>query len=592
MTETRVCQNCKGNFVIEPADFNFYKKISVPPPTWCPNCRAVRRMSWRNMWHLFKKADAKTGEFVFSAVPPDSPVKIYDKDYWLSDEWDPLSYGREIDWSRPFLTQFFELLHDVPIPAHSVQGLVNCEYCTNISYAKNCYLVRAASYTEDSAYLIWDGYSKQCMDSHMTDHCEFSYGNVNTTKCYKTFFSVNCEDCQDVWLSKDCNGCSSCVGCVGLRNKSYHIFNQPYSKEEYVKKIAELRLGSRTAFNECQKKAHALWLSFPVKYMQGIQNVDVSGDYIYESKNTHESFRVKGAEDCKYCLNLLVGPNKDCYDYSNWGLGSELLYESLVCGDQTYNLKFCWNCFGGSKNIQYSIFCPGAQDIFGCISAHKKQYCILNKQYSKEEYLALVPKLIAHMNAMPYVDKKGRVYAYGEFFPSEMSPFPYNVSEAQELYPKTKEQVLAEGLWWRDEDKKEYAATKRAADFGDNIKDVGAEILKETLRCAHGGTCQEECVTAFRIIPRELEFLKQFNLPLPDLCPNCRHYERLQFRNVPRYFDRQCQCSGQMDATRTYRNTAAHTHGAVVCPNKFKTTYAPDRSEMVYCEQCYNAEVA
>ena len=113
-----------------------------------------------------------------------------------------------------------------------MQSVVNSEYCMNASYIKNCYFTRGAAHAEDCAYVIWDEASKQCMDSHMTDHCELGYGNVNTIRCYKAISSVNCEDCQDVIFSKDCVSCSNCFGCVGLRGKSYHIFNAPYSKEE------------------------------------------------------------------------------------------------------------------------------------------------------------------------------------------------------------------------------------------------------------------------------------------------------------------------------------------------------------------------
>ena len=35
MDETRVCQNCKKDFVIEPDDFLFYEKMKVPAPTFC-----------------------------------------------------------------------------------------------------------------------------------------------------------------------------------------------------------------------------------------------------------------------------------------------------------------------------------------------------------------------------------------------------------------------------------------------------------------------------------------------------------------------------------------------------------------------------
>src|SRR5215213_3905646 len=97
-TEQKTCQNCKGQFTIEPEDFDFYEKIKVPPPTWCPECRFVRRMLWRNDWHLFKKKAENSGKEVFSFLPSESPIKIYDRDYWNSDAWDPLEYGKEYDW--------------------------------------------------------------------------------------------------------------------------------------------------------------------------------------------------------------------------------------------------------------------------------------------------------------------------------------------------------------------------------------------------------------------------------------------------------------------------------------------------------------
>ena len=53
--ENRICQNCKKDFTIEPEDFNFYEKIKVPPPTWCPECRMIRRMNYRNERSLYKQ---------------------------------------------------------------------------------------------------------------------------------------------------------------------------------------------------------------------------------------------------------------------------------------------------------------------------------------------------------------------------------------------------------------------------------------------------------------------------------------------------------------------------------------------------------
>ena len=50
--QTKSCQNCKKDFTIETEDFNFYEKMKVPPPTWCPECRMIRRFSFQNTWNL------------------------------------------------------------------------------------------------------------------------------------------------------------------------------------------------------------------------------------------------------------------------------------------------------------------------------------------------------------------------------------------------------------------------------------------------------------------------------------------------------------------------------------------------------------
>jgi len=579
--ETKNCQNCKKDFIIEPEDFNFYEKIKVPPPTFCPECRFQRRMTWRNDWHLFKKKDAHTGKEIFSFLPEESEIKVVDRDYWISDAFDPMKYGKDYDFSKPFLEQFRELLYTVPLPAHSMINIVNCQYCTNANNIKGCYLVRGASYTEDSAYLIWDGFSKTCFDSHMTNKCELSYGNVNVSECYKTFFSVDCESSQELILCKDCIGCNSCFGSMGLRNKSYCIFNQEYSKEEYQKKISELNLGSHQNFQMLKNKAYEHWKKYPQKYIHGYQNVNVSGDYIYESKNAHNCFRVRGGvEDSKFVQNITTKGVKDCYDYSNFGDNVELIYESLIIGQGASNVKFSTQAVSNIKNITYCVFCfPNNSDLFGCVSLRNKQYCILNKQYTKEEYEKLVPKIIQHMNDMPYVDKKGRIYKYGEFFPSEFSFLPYRVSAAYEFFPLTEEEVKEKGFLWYETGKQDYKITLKNEDITDNIKDADESILDHVIECAHHESCGYECTRAFRIIKMELDFLKRMNLPLPRLCTNCRHHERVSLRNPPHLFHRTCMCS---------QNNHAHKGH---CENKFETSYAPDRPEIIYCEKCYQAEV-
>jgi len=52
---SKICQNCKNKFTIEPEDFEFYKKIDVPEPTFCPDCRNRERIEQRNPIELWKR---------------------------------------------------------------------------------------------------------------------------------------------------------------------------------------------------------------------------------------------------------------------------------------------------------------------------------------------------------------------------------------------------------------------------------------------------------------------------------------------------------------------------------------------------------
>jgi hypothetical protein len=208
------------------------------------------------------------------------------------------------------------------------------------------------------------------------------------------------------------------------------------------------------------------------------------------------------------------------------------------------------------------------------------------------------------MNKMPYVDKKGRVYKYGEFFPPELSPFAYNETIAQEYFPLTKEQALAQGYRWKDPEERNIKPDYYTKDLPDHIKDVKDDILGKIIQCAHSqvkedgsleANCNEQCTTAFKIIPQELEFYRRMNLPLPRLCPNCRHFQRLKQRNPLKLWHRKCQCQGTYgqnpNNSNIYQNQTTHFHQNKPCSNEFYTSYAPDRPEIVYCDKCYNKEL-
>jgi len=602
-SETKVCQNCKNKFSIQPEDFRFYKKVGVPAPTFCPECRAQRRLTFRSGRILYKRKIEGVDKPVFSCISPASPFKVYHADYWWSNEMDAMQYGKDYDFSKSLFDQLKELMLQAGLPHKSILEAVDSPYSDNAAHIKNCYLMFNTGTSENCAYGINIEYCKDCYDNSDLAKCELCYDGFMLAGCYKTFFSSNCADCQEVIFCSDCVNCHNCFGCVGLRHKKYHIFNKSYLKEEYFKKIKEFDIGSYRNILSLNKKAKEFWLKFPIKFMHGRKNVNVTGEDIYNSKNIFDSYGIKDCEDMRYCQLILFWPSKDCYDMAV--AGGELCYEIEESGG--YNIKFCWKNMpksvkthdAGLYEMEYTISSSNSHYLFACVGLRHKQYCILNKQYTKEEYEELVPKIKQHMNDMPYTDKKGRIYKYGEFFPAELSPFAYNETIASEYFPLTKEQALEQGYNWYDKPKPEYKPTIKAANLPDNIKEVDNSILKEVIECQAGtvpeasGTVPDSCQGsgAFRLIPSELKFYKKMNIPLPRLCPDCRHQERIKQRNPMKLWKRQCQCTGKISSNKLYKNTIEHSHENKPCSNTFQTTYAPKRKEIVYCEKCYLKEV-
>ena len=156
------------------------------------------------------------------------------------------------------------------------------------------------------------------------------------------------------------------------------------------------------------------------------------------------------ATDCKWCQFITCKSVKDCWDYSGWGNNAELVYESFTTGENISNVKFSGHCVADTINTEYSLNCVTSKNNFGCVNLKRKSFCILNKEYSKEEYEILKEKIIEDMKKNPYMDEQGRSWSYGELFQPGFSKFAYNNSTAYKFFPKTKEEALKCGYTWND----------------------------------------------------------------------------------------------------------------------------------------------
>ncbi|TSC67883.1 MAG: Uncharacterized protein G01um101466_619 [Parcubacteria group bacterium Gr01-1014_66] len=584
--EIKACQNCKNPFTIEPEDFAFYEKIKVPPPTWCPECRLQRRFAFDNAFHLYKRACDLCGKEVVSRYSLAKKYRVYCPLCWWSDKWDAVDYGRDYDFSRSFFEQLRELWHEVPLLGLSVdlQTAIESPYTNDTGHLKECYLLFVADYSERSLYGYYVTRSNDCVDSIFVQSCESSYDLFHAFRVYRGIgieYSYSCNDSAFLW---QCVNCQNCFASANLRNKQYYLFNQPYTREGYFEKIREYDLGSYKNYVRLKEEMRLHRLKYPVKTFFHEFSTDTTGLFVHSSRNCKNCFEIVGGENCKYVSFILTPTVKDSYDYTCWGDNAEMVYEGMVVGEKVRNVQFGDETGIGLYDAYYTKLCTTSSNLFGCISMRTKSYCILNKQYTKAEYENLIPKIIAQMHEMPYRDATGRIYRYGEFFPAELSAFAYNETLAQQYYPLTKEKASAQGYAWKEEESSRHTITIRAQELPDHIRDVSDDILKESIACG-------SCGKAYRLIPQELAFYRNMNIPVPRQCFYCRLNERMKDQPHPmRLWKRVCQCAGAGSENDVYHNTASHHHGTSPCRNEFETSYVPERPEIVYCEPCYQQE--
>ncbi|MFA6273712.1 MAG: hypothetical protein WC662_00950 [Candidatus Paceibacterota bacterium] len=578
-SENKICQNCKNDFVIEFEDFNFYEKMKVPAPTFCPECRLTRKMATFNVRNLYNRNCDNCSQKMVSIFNKNSSYKVWCFDCYFSEKFDPIDYGVDYDFSIDFFTQYENFRRNVPLLCMEQSGnnSEGCEYANYTYGSKNIYLSHNVAKSEDVYYSVFvNRDNRMCFDSLSFREDELCYEVVDSNHNYHSAFLTRSDSCIDSMFLFNCVNCQNCFMSSNQRNQNYVFRNKKLSKSEYEEAIKKENLASFSSLKKLTAEYDQLMKNTVVVFAKLTNAVNCTGDIIENSKNCLSSFYIWGSENIKY-VTYSVNSVKDSYDVLDSGRG-ERMYESICSGRGNYEVAFSSRTFG-SIQVYYCEGCIDLKDSFGCIGLRKKQYCIFNKQYEKEEYLTLVEKIKKHMDEVPYIDKNNCKYKFGEFFPAEISPFAYNETMAYEQFPLSKEKIVEKNFRWFDDLNRDYKATLKSENIPDNIFNVNDSILEETISCEHKGSCEHQCTKAFRIIPTELQFYKRMNLPLPRICPNCRYFLRLK-RSLPwRLWDRTCLCKNEK-----------HGHKGK-CKIEFGTPYSPDRPEIVYCKKCYQQEI-
>ncbi len=553
----KTCNKCSSSFEITDFEIKFLDKIApvfngikhrFPNPEMCPDCRAQLRTSHRNEQFMYKIKSSADGKDLVSVYSPDKPYKIFSQEYWFSDNWDPIDYGQTFDFTRSFFEQYYELSKDAPRANMVTVSNENSEYTTGTGFCKNCYILNSSEYCEDCYYGKLLQTCKNCIDTSYAYDSEILYECFNVKNCYNCKYTYNSQNSSDCSFCDNVSSCKNCFLCTNLSMKEYYFMNQKMSKDEYKDKIKEF-----TEYDGIQK-ALDLFIKLKKERVYKYSNITNSencfGDFIQSSKNCLNCYDVNDSEDC---MNLHVGVKcKDIVDCSNMYINPELSYQVLGT-IETFNVHFCLYVFY-SNDLFYCENCYSCKNCFGCSGLRNKQYCIFNKQYSKENYDELAQKIVEHMN---------ETQEWGRFFPAELSPFGYNETLANEYFPTEKNLALLSGFKWNNYESPLPNVEKfiNANKLPNRLKDIPDDILNWAIKC-------EVTNKPFKIIPQELKFYREHNLTIPRRHPDQRHKDRMKLR-APRRL---------------------HKDNCKKCGAEVQTTYN-DIDKNIYCEECYLKEV-
>lgn len=522
MAQKLQCRTCRVTFSISEFERAVIQRAAPPNHPFpaakdCPACREQRRLAFRNERQLYRRRCSATNVEIISVYDPAGPYQVYEQQVWWSDQYDPLAYGRDFDFSRGFFEQFAAL--DLAVPKLAILNAKseNCAYTNYSAENRDCYLLVGGLGARDCYYSYRVFYSADICDCFDLYRCELCYECFQCSELYDCSYSRDCHQSSHLVLCSDCIGCHDCFGCINLRNQRHMLYNQQLTETEYRRRLRELLSTSAD-----EKNRFAEFSSGQLHRAAHLVNVEhCSGDQLLNCKNCRQAFVLKNSEDCEH---VFTGENnRDCAD-ANFFDNCELQYNCSNL-EKNYRTAFgilVWYC----SDSFYLQSCFNSKNVFGCSGMKRGEYCILNKPYRADDYFKMIERIAQHMK---------ETGEWGEFFPLSLSPFAYNESTANDLYPLAEAQVQTLGGRWRSDDSQD-----QAADSGAGQAEAAAGGSGSSGICVCG-----DCGKRYRIVAQELKFYEKKGLAAPRRCPECRHRERMKQRRPRKLWPRICSVCGK-----------------------------------------------
>lgn len=281
--------------------------------------------------------------------------------------------------AETFFKELKRLISLYPKQPTFVLNSVNSDYANQVFYSENVkYAFDSANCTE-CAYIYDSFMCVNCVDCDYVIESQLIYDSTDAIKCFNCNYLQNCISMNDSDHCVECTGCHDVFGCVRLRNKAFCIFNRQLTEEQYrleVEKYKKLPLEKIFAIVE------ELKLRYPKTQTNESNNENSNyGDYFFNNKNCYLMFDASHNENSAYMYDSFH--SKMCMD-STYCAHNELDYQT-VDSARLFNsnyIVYSNSCVESS----YIFDCFDVKNSLGCVKLDHKQYCILNRQLTKEDY--------------------------------------------------------------------------------------------------------------------------------------------------------------------------------------------------------------
>lgn len=559
------CIYCGDDFAFFDLEKKLLDKHWFSETVQCSTCMFKMLNSYLNDRHLYFRKDSESGENIISILSDNYKWNVLEAKKYTKSLFDDLwlKYWKNI-WTD-IISDFKKLYNDFPKPSRLIYpSLENADYSSHVWWAKNLYLSFCVFVDcEDIFYslrTVW--WTKNAFNSYNIIGWSNIYCSMVLWNCHNAYFVKNSVNSSNLIFCTDMNNCSECIFCCNQVNKKYMIFNKQYLKDDYFK-IKDDILNRFKNYNEFKSLENNYYNFLDQNYISNSININNCEKVVWEatfySKNSVNTFSCTALENSANVLSVWDEKNDININIINsveaWTNCQNFIWSCSVWLN-AYNIFYSLSVIE-SKNIYYWIDIEWCEELMFCVWLKNKKYCILNKQYEKDEYFKLKTEIINDLK------NNNKWWDYQWF---DISIFPYNDTLAYDyfkvnkiIFPDKTEKIINSesrwivtilsndfisdailDLWWKEKIKIKWRTKDKEINIWDdsliiqakdlpNIDIVTDDILQKTIIC-------EESWRPFRIIKKELDFLKNKWLPLPRIHHELRIDKLLAHRPIWQMF--------------------------------------------------------